>query len=165
MFLYVSSREVQECVPSQFYSKQGSQQWLNMVTQHMQYVQPLNPHQARAQFLGKTLLMCPTFLTLRWMPKRQLYVDRLLYCWLFLLRSETNSIGWNVHQIDFFYKWINIIFYVAGCIKRFVCVFLFRSGQCLPHVWLLFLLHTEFELFIYPGALHPGCEPERTALS
>uniref|UniRef100_A0A087XND3 Myosin XVA n=1 Tax=Poecilia formosa TaxID=48698 RepID=A0A087XND3_POEFO len=45
-------REVQECVPSQFYSKQGSQQWLNMVTQHMQYVQPLNPHQARAQFLG-----------------------------------------------------------------------------------------------------------------
>ncbi|XP_038136248.1 unconventional myosin-XV [Cyprinodon tularosa] len=45
-------REVQECVPSQFYSKQGSQQWLNAVTQHMQYVQPLNPHQARAQFLG-----------------------------------------------------------------------------------------------------------------
>ncbi|MED6285835.1 Unconventional myosin-XV, partial [Goodea atripinnis] len=45
-------REVQECVPSQFYSKQGSQQWLNVVTQHMQYVQPLNPYQARAQFLG-----------------------------------------------------------------------------------------------------------------
>ncbi|XP_028311141.1 unconventional myosin-XV isoform X2 [Gouania willdenowi] len=45
-------REVQECVPTQFYSKQGSQQWLNMITQHMQHVQPLNPHQARAQFLG-----------------------------------------------------------------------------------------------------------------
>ncbi|XP_069005770.1 unconventional myosin-XV [Embiotoca jacksoni] len=45
-------REVQECVPPQFYSKQGSQLWLNMTTQHMQQVQPLNPHQARAQFLG-----------------------------------------------------------------------------------------------------------------
>ncbi|GLD60526.1 unconventional myosin-XV, partial [Lates japonicus] len=45
-------REVQECVPPQFYSKQGSQHWLNMATQHMQQVQPLNPHQARAQFLG-----------------------------------------------------------------------------------------------------------------
>ncbi|CAL8265178.1 unnamed protein product [Gadus morhua 'NCC'] len=45
-------REVQECVPSLFYSKQGSQHWLNMITQHMQQVQPLTPHQARAQFLG-----------------------------------------------------------------------------------------------------------------
>ncbi|KAL6102536.1 myo15a [Pungitius sinensis] len=45
-------REVQECVPPQFYSKQGSQLWLNMTIQHMQQVQPLNPHQARAQFLG-----------------------------------------------------------------------------------------------------------------
>ncbi|XP_029914219.1 unconventional myosin-XV [Myripristis murdjan] len=45
-------REVQECVPPQFYSKQGSQHWLNMTTQHIQQVQPLNPHQARAQFLG-----------------------------------------------------------------------------------------------------------------
>lgn len=49
------SRELQECVPSQFYSKQGPQQWLNMTTQHMQQVQPLNPNQARAQFLGKTV--------------------------------------------------------------------------------------------------------------
>lgn len=48
------SREVQECVPPQFYCKQGSQLWLNMTTQHMQQVQPLNPHQARAQFLGET---------------------------------------------------------------------------------------------------------------
>ncbi|XP_058510682.1 unconventional myosin-XV [Solea solea] len=45
-------REVQECVPPQFYGKQGSQHWLNMATQHMQQVQPINPHQARAQFLG-----------------------------------------------------------------------------------------------------------------
>nr|XP_046271328.1 unconventional myosin-XV isoform X3 [Scatophagus argus] len=45
-------REVQECVPPPFYSKQGSQPWLNMTTQHMQQVQALNPHQARAQFLG-----------------------------------------------------------------------------------------------------------------
>ncbi|KAM8723613.1 unconventional myosin-XV [Acanthopagrus schlegelii] len=45
-------REVQECVPPPFYGKQGSQPWLNMTTQHMQQVQPLNPHQARAQFLG-----------------------------------------------------------------------------------------------------------------
>ncbi|XP_027140664.1 unconventional myosin-XV [Larimichthys crocea] len=45
-------REVQESVPSPFYGKQGSQPWLNMTTQHMQQVQPLNPHQARAQFLG-----------------------------------------------------------------------------------------------------------------
>ncbi|XP_028454926.1 unconventional myosin-XV [Perca flavescens] len=45
-------REVQECVPPQFYTKQGSQHWLNMATQHVQQVQALNPHQARAQFLG-----------------------------------------------------------------------------------------------------------------
>ncbi|KAM3597250.1 uncharacterized protein V6R79_001885 [Siganus canaliculatus] len=45
-------REVQECIPPPFYGKQGSQPWLNMTTQHMQQVQPLNPHQARAQFLG-----------------------------------------------------------------------------------------------------------------
>ncbi|XP_019732947.1 unconventional myosin-XV-like [Hippocampus comes] len=44
--------ELQECVPPQFFSKQNPHQWLNMATQHMQHVQPLNPHQARAQFLG-----------------------------------------------------------------------------------------------------------------
>ncbi|XP_061761188.1 unconventional myosin-XV [Nerophis ophidion] len=47
-----TTRELQECVPPQFYSKQNPQQWLNMATQHMQQVQPLNPHQSRAQFLG-----------------------------------------------------------------------------------------------------------------
>uniref|UniRef100_A0A8C9R7C9 MyTH4 domain-containing protein n=1 Tax=Scleropages formosus TaxID=113540 RepID=A0A8C9R7C9_SCLFO len=46
-------REVQECVPSKLFGLQRPQQWLNTVTQHMQQVQPLSPHQARAQFLGK----------------------------------------------------------------------------------------------------------------
>lgn len=54
VYVCVFRRDVQECVPSPFYSKQGSQPWLNMTTQHMQQIQPLNPHQARAQFLGKT---------------------------------------------------------------------------------------------------------------
>uniref|UniRef100_A0AAZ3NXN8 FERM domain-containing protein n=4 Tax=Oncorhynchus TaxID=8016 RepID=A0AAZ3NXN8_ONCTS len=44
--------EVQEYVPSQLYIRQPPQPWLNMVTQHMQQVSPLSPHQARAQFLG-----------------------------------------------------------------------------------------------------------------
>ncbi|KAG7316984.1 hypothetical protein KOW79_019282 [Hemibagrus wyckioides] len=45
-------REVQDCVPVPLYGLQSSQQWLNMVTQNMQQVQALSPHQARAQFLG-----------------------------------------------------------------------------------------------------------------
>lgn len=53
--LYLFSREAQECVPPPFCSKQSPQLWLNITTQHMQHVQPLNPHQARAQFLGKIL--------------------------------------------------------------------------------------------------------------
>nr|XP_046189969.1 unconventional myosin-XV isoform X1 [Oncorhynchus gorbuscha] len=44
--------EVQEYVPPQLYIRQPPQPWLNMVTQHMQQVSPLSPHQARAQFLG-----------------------------------------------------------------------------------------------------------------
>lgn len=48
------SREVQDCVPAKFFGLQRPQQWLNMVTQHMQQVQALSPHQARAQFLGRT---------------------------------------------------------------------------------------------------------------
>ncbi|XP_055047421.2 unconventional myosin-XV [Misgurnus anguillicaudatus] len=44
--------EVQEYIPTQLFGLQRAQQWLNMVTQHMQQVQPLSPHQARAQFLG-----------------------------------------------------------------------------------------------------------------
>ncbi|XP_035261236.1 unconventional myosin-XV-like [Anguilla anguilla] len=45
-------REAQDCIPPQLYGQQRPQQWLNMVTQHMQQVQALSPHQARAQFLG-----------------------------------------------------------------------------------------------------------------
>uniref|UniRef100_A0A3B1K1Z0 FERM central domain-containing protein n=1 Tax=Astyanax mexicanus TaxID=7994 RepID=A0A3B1K1Z0_ASTMX len=47
--------EVQECIPVQLCVLQRPQQWLNMVTQHMQQIQALSPHQARAQFLGKEL--------------------------------------------------------------------------------------------------------------
>nr|XP_023670818.1 unconventional myosin-XV-like [Paramormyrops kingsleyae] len=45
-------RDVQDCVPAKFFGLRRPQQWLNMVTQHMQQVQALSPHQARAQFLG-----------------------------------------------------------------------------------------------------------------
>ncbi|XP_073801014.1 unconventional myosin-XV isoform X2 [Danio rerio] len=44
--------EVQEYIPTQLSGLQRAQQWLNMATQHMQQVQPLSPHQAKAQFLG-----------------------------------------------------------------------------------------------------------------
>ncbi|XP_016361399.1 unconventional myosin-XV-like [Sinocyclocheilus anshuiensis] len=44
--------EVQEYIPTQLFGLQRHQQWLNMVTQHTQQVQPLTPHQAKAQFLG-----------------------------------------------------------------------------------------------------------------
>ncbi|TSK31311.1 Unconventional myosin-XV [Bagarius yarrelli] len=47
-----SLREVQDCIPVPLYGLQSSQQWLNMVTQNMQQVQALSPHQAKAQFLG-----------------------------------------------------------------------------------------------------------------
>lgn len=49
------SHEVQEYIPTQLSGLQRAQQWLNMVTQHMQQVQPLSPHQAKAQFLGELL--------------------------------------------------------------------------------------------------------------
>ncbi|XP_069501807.1 unconventional myosin-XV isoform X2 [Ambystoma mexicanum] len=45
-------REVQDYVPGQFYKMLKPQPWLNMVMQHMQQIQALSPHQARAQFLG-----------------------------------------------------------------------------------------------------------------
>ncbi|XP_023677819.2 unconventional myosin-XV isoform X2 [Paramormyrops kingsleyae] len=53
-------REVQDCIPPQLYGPQRPQQWLNMVTHHMQQVQALSPHQARAQFLG-LISAFPTF--------------------------------------------------------------------------------------------------------
>uniref|UniRef100_A0A673K1D4 Unconventional myosin-XV-like n=1 Tax=Sinocyclocheilus rhinocerous TaxID=307959 RepID=A0A673K1D4_9TELE len=52
--------EVQEYIPTQLFSLQRHQQWLNMVTQHMQQVQALTPHQAKAQFLG-LVSAYPTF--------------------------------------------------------------------------------------------------------
>ncbi|CAH2307725.1 unconventional myosin-XV [Pelobates cultripes] len=45
-------REVQDYIPGQFYKVVKPQSWLNMVMQHMQQIQPLSPHQGRAQFLG-----------------------------------------------------------------------------------------------------------------
>ncbi|KAM9769967.1 unconventional myosin-XV [Menidia menidia] len=47
-----SIHELSEYVATPLFKKQQPQQWVAMVTQHMQQVQALNPHQARAQFLG-----------------------------------------------------------------------------------------------------------------
>ncbi|KAK5865808.1 hypothetical protein PBY51_020048 [Eleginops maclovinus] len=44
--------ELSEYIAPPLFKKQPPQQWVTMVTQHMQQVQALNPHQARAQFLG-----------------------------------------------------------------------------------------------------------------
>ncbi|XP_047434979.1 unconventional myosin-XV [Mugil cephalus] len=44
--------ELSEYIATPLFKKQPPQQWVTMVTQHMQQVQALNPHQARAQFLG-----------------------------------------------------------------------------------------------------------------
>uniref|UniRef100_A0A3P8YKD7 MyTH4 domain-containing protein n=1 Tax=Esox lucius TaxID=8010 RepID=A0A3P8YKD7_ESOLU len=49
-----SIHELSEYIPSPLFGKQPPQAWVTMVTQHMQQVQILNPHQARAQFLGMT---------------------------------------------------------------------------------------------------------------
>ncbi|MED6242216.1 Unconventional myosin-XV, partial [Ataeniobius toweri] len=47
-----SIHELSEYIPAPLFKKQPPQQWVTMATQHMQQVQPLSPHQARAQFLG-----------------------------------------------------------------------------------------------------------------
>ncbi|XP_069022746.1 unconventional myosin-XV-like [Embiotoca jacksoni] len=47
-----SIHELSEYIATPLFKKQPPQQWVVMVTQHMQQVQSLNPHQARAQFLG-----------------------------------------------------------------------------------------------------------------
>nr|XP_046227386.1 unconventional myosin-XV isoform X2 [Scatophagus argus] len=47
-----SIHELSEYIATPLFKKQPPQQWVTMVTQHMQQVQALNPHQARAQFLG-----------------------------------------------------------------------------------------------------------------
>uniref|UniRef100_A0A667ZKJ4 MyTH4 domain-containing protein n=1 Tax=Myripristis murdjan TaxID=586833 RepID=A0A667ZKJ4_9TELE len=89
-------REVQECVPPQFYSKQGSQHWLNMTTQHIQQVQPLNPHQARAQFLEFQLRLRPRPLHPGCQSERaslpqQGYSCMLLSCSLSLSHTHTHT--------------------------------------------------------------------------
>ncbi|XP_075948058.1 unconventional myosin-XV [Anarhichas minor] len=47
-----SIHELSEYIATPLFKKQPPQQWITMVTQHMQQVQTLNPHQARAQFMG-----------------------------------------------------------------------------------------------------------------
>ncbi|XP_077460372.1 unconventional myosin-XV [Stigmatopora argus] len=47
-----SIHELSEYIATALFKKQPPQQWVAMVTQHMQQVQMLSPHQARAQFLG-----------------------------------------------------------------------------------------------------------------
>ncbi|KAG8433344.1 hypothetical protein GDO86_017575 [Hymenochirus boettgeri] len=47
-----TAREVQDYIPNQFFKAVKPQSWVNMVMQHMQQIQPLSPHQGRAQFLG-----------------------------------------------------------------------------------------------------------------
>ncbi|XP_023814203.1 unconventional myosin-XV-like [Oryzias latipes] len=47
-----SIHELSEYIAAPLFKKQQPQQWVTMVTQHMQQAQALNPHQARAQFLG-----------------------------------------------------------------------------------------------------------------
>ncbi|XP_045547991.1 unconventional myosin-XV [Salmo salar] len=47
-----SIHELSEYIPPLLFGKQPPQAWVTMVTQHMQQVQTLNPHQAKAQFLG-----------------------------------------------------------------------------------------------------------------
>ncbi|OPJ87398.1 unconventional myosin-XV [Patagioenas fasciata monilis] len=45
-------REVQDYIPPQLFRLLKAQSWLHMVTPHVQQVQALSAHQARAQFLG-----------------------------------------------------------------------------------------------------------------
>ncbi|KAM9857023.1 unconventional myosin-XV [Aulostomus maculatus] len=47
-----SIHELSEYIATPLFKKQPPQQWVTMVTQHMQQVQTLSSHQARAQFLG-----------------------------------------------------------------------------------------------------------------
>ncbi|XP_051801956.1 unconventional myosin-XV-like [Acanthochromis polyacanthus] len=47
-----SIHDLSEYVATPLFKKQPPRQWVTMVTQHMQQIQTLNPHQARAQFLG-----------------------------------------------------------------------------------------------------------------
>ncbi|KAI9525402.1 hypothetical protein NQZ68_005948 [Dissostichus eleginoides] len=44
--------ELSEYIAPPLFKKQPPQQWVTMLTRHMQQAQALNPHQARAQFMG-----------------------------------------------------------------------------------------------------------------
>ncbi|KAK7166705.1 hypothetical protein R3I93_006462 [Phoxinus phoxinus] len=44
--------ELTEYIPVEIFGRQGPQQWMQLVAQHVHAVQSLNPHQARSQFLG-----------------------------------------------------------------------------------------------------------------
>lgn len=48
-------REVQQYIPAQLFHSTAGAAWLSLVSQHRQQTQALSPHQARAQFLGKSL--------------------------------------------------------------------------------------------------------------
>lgn len=47
-------REVQDYIPAQLYRTMAGSAWLSLLGQHRQQTQALSPHQARAQFLGKS---------------------------------------------------------------------------------------------------------------
>lgn len=47
-------REVQQYIPAQLFHSTAGATWLSLVSQHRQQTQALSPHQARAQFLGKS---------------------------------------------------------------------------------------------------------------
>uniref|UniRef100_A0A3B4GV90 Myosin XVA n=1 Tax=Pundamilia nyererei TaxID=303518 RepID=A0A3B4GV90_9CICH len=49
--IFIPSHELSEYIATPLFKKQPPQQWVTMATQHMQQIQALNPHQARAQFL------------------------------------------------------------------------------------------------------------------
>ncbi|XP_016386909.1 unconventional myosin-XV-like [Sinocyclocheilus rhinocerous] len=44
--------ELTEYIPVEIFGRQGPQQWMQLVAQHVHAIQSLNPHQARSQFLG-----------------------------------------------------------------------------------------------------------------
>ncbi|XP_057186832.1 unconventional myosin-XV-like [Triplophysa rosa] len=44
--------EISGYISVEIFGRQGPQQWMQLVAQHVQAVQSLNPHQARSQFLG-----------------------------------------------------------------------------------------------------------------
>lgn len=118
-----SRRDVQECVPSPFYGKQGSQLWLNMTTQHMQQVQPLNPHQARAQFLGESVWNCAkknprcafVFFVARVFVRKRRRTKNLPFIELFPLIPEFPFNPFTPGLISAFPMFGSSFFYIHSC--------------------------------------------------